>query len=243
MASALALSPELKELEDKLVELANAQHDSEEYQRLFSVALSFPRIRAHHLQKAIWVLNRRECWAYAQAKAPFGVKQLVWRHEEEELGGDPARGLEDHYALNIAQGEAIGLSPRDFADARPTDTLFTCMSAWILLAKDSAWLKSLASCAALELTNSEQVLRGKSASRRMAEKVRDELGIEIGKQQSYQEHMVADIEHAGILMRVAGDHATSDLARAQILEGVEESWAIDRVFRGHLAGLMESIAD
>lgn len=243
MASTLAQSHELKELEDRLVELANAQHESEAYQRLFTVALSIPRIRAHHLQKAIWVLNRRDCWAYAQAKAPFGVKQLVWQHEEEELGGDVARGLEDHYALNISQGEAVGLTVQDFAEAQPTDTLFTCMSAWILLAKDSPWLKSLASCAALELTNSEEVLRGKSASRRMAEKVRDELGIEIGKQQSYQEHMVADIEHANILMRVARDHADSDLARAQILEGVEESWAIDRVFRGHLAALMESISE
>jgi pyrroloquinoline quinone (PQQ) biosynthesis protein C len=202
-----------------------------------------PRICAHHLQKAIWVLNRRDCWAYAQAKAPFGVKQLVWQHEEDELGGDVARGLEDHYALNISQGKAVGLTPQDFAEAQPTDTLFTCMTAWISLAKDSPWLKSLASCAALELTNSEEVLRGKSASRRMAENVRDDLGIEIGKQQSYQEHMVADIEHANILMRVARDHAHSALARTQILEGVEESWAIDRVFRGHLADLMESISE
>ena len=243
MASTLTQSPEMKELEAGLVELANAQHGSEAYQRLFSVPLSIPRIRAHHLQKAIWVLNRRDCWAYAQAKAPFGVKQLVWQHEQEELGGDVARGLEDHYALNIRQGEAIGLTAQDFADARPTDTLLTCMYAWTLLAKDSPWLKSLASCAALELTNSEEILRGKSASRRMAEKVRDELGIEIGKQQSYQEHMVADIEHANILMQVARDHADSDLARIHILEGVEESWAIDRVFRGHLAALMESISE
>ena len=243
MAITLTLSPELKELEDKLVELANAQHESDAYQCLFSVPLTLPRIRAHHLQKAIWVLNRRDCWAYAQAKAPFGVKQLIWQHEEEELGGDVARGLEDHYALNIRQGEAVGLTVRDFADAQPTDTLFTCMSAWTSLAKDSPWLKSLASCAALELTNSEEILRGKSASRRMAEKVRDELGIKIGKQQSYQEHIVADVEHANILMSVAREHADTELARTQILEGVEESWAIDRVFRGHLGALMFSIPE
>ena len=243
MAATLKQSAELQALEDKLVGLANAQHDSEDYERLFSVPLTLPRIRAHHLQKAIWVLNRRDCWAYAQARAPFGVKQLIWQHEAEELGGDVARGLEDHYALNIRQGEAIGLTARDFAEARPTDTLFTCMCAWTALAKDSPWLKSFASCAALELTNSEEVLRGKSASRRMAEKVRDELGIEIARQHSYQEHMVADIEHANILMRVARDYADSDLARAQILEGAEESWAIDRVFRGHLGSLMLSIPE
>jgi hypothetical protein len=243
MASRRPRASGLKELEARLVELANAQHESDAYQRLFSVPLTLPRIRAHHLQKAIWVLNRRDCWAYAQARAPFGVKQLVWQHESEELGGDVARGLEDHYALNMRQGEAIGLTPQDFVEARPTDTLLTCMFAWILLAKDSPWLKSLASCAALELSNSEEILRGKSASRRMAEKVTAELGIEIGRQQSYQEHMVADIEHANILMTVARDHAHNTEDRAQILEGVEESWAIDRVFRGHLASLMESMPE
>jgi hypothetical protein len=243
VASNMTPSSELKELEEKLIELANAQHESKAYQSLFSVPLTLSRIRAHHLQKAIWVLNRRDCWAYAQAKAPFGIKQLIWQHEAEELGGDVARGLEDHYSLNIRQGEAVGLAPHDFADVQPTDTLFTCMCAWTSLAKDSSWLKSLASCAALELTNSEEILCGKSASRRMAEKVRDELGIKIGKQQSYQEHMVADIEHANILMKVARDHADSAEARAQILEGVEESWAIDRVFRGHLGALMLSITE
>ena len=243
MVSIAVGSTGLRGLEDRLVELANAQHESEEYQRLFSVPLTLPRIRAHHLQKAIWVLNRRDCWAYAQARAPFGVKQLIWKHEQEELGGDVARGLEDHYALNIRQGDAVGLTAQDFADARPTDTLFTCMCAWTALAKDSPWLKSLASCAALELTNSEEVLRGKSAFRRMAEKVCDELGIEIGRQHSYQEHMVADIEHANILMSVAREYADSEAARSEILQGAEESWAIDRVFRGHLGSLMLSIPE
>ena len=130
MASTSIQAADLTALEGELVELANAQHESDAYQSLFSVPLTLARIRAHHLQKAIWVLNRRDCWAYAQAKAPFGVKQLVWQHEEEELGGDVARGLEDHYALNIRQGEAVGLTPEDFAAARPTDTLYTCMAAW-----------------------------------------------------------------------------------------------------------------
>jgi hypothetical protein len=243
MATTARQVSSLDALEARLADLANAQHCSEEYQRLFSVPLTLPRIRVHHLQKAIWVLNRRDCWSYAQARAPFQVKQLIWRHEAEELGGDVTRGLEDHYALNISQGEAVGLTPKDFAEAEPTDTLFTCMTAWIALAKDSFWLKSLASCAALELTNSEEVLRGKSASRRMAEKVRDELGIEVAKQQSYQEHMVADVEHANILMQVARDHAASEEAYRQILEGAEESWAIDRVFRGHLGSLMLAIPE
>jgi hypothetical protein len=244
MASSLAAdAPSLTSLQQILVDEANAQHESEAYQRLFSVPLSFARVRAHHLQKAIWVLNRRECWAYAQAKAPFDVKQLIWQHEQEELDGDVTRGLENHYALNVKQGEALGLGPEDFANVKATDTTMTCLYAWVNLVKDSPWLKSFAACAALEITNSDEILRGKSASRRMAEKIQDELGIEMSRQQSFNEHVVADIEHAHILMIAAKDHVRTELDHAQVLEGVRESWAIDRVFRAHLADLMESIAD
>ena len=243
MASLAPDTAGLEGLEHILVEEANAQHESAAYQRVFSVPLTFARVRAHHLQKAIWVLNRRECWAYAQAKAPFDVKQLIWQHEREELDGDVTRGLENHYALNVKQGEALGLGPEDFANVKSTDCTMTCLYAWTGLVKDSPWLKSFAACAALEITNSDEILRGKSASRRMAEKIRDDLGIEMVRQQSFNEHMVADIEHANILMIVARDHVRTDLDRAQVLEGVRESWAIDRVFRAHLADLMESIID
>ena len=243
MASVATDSPGRDGLEHELVEAANAQHESEAYQRLFSVPLTFARVRAHHLQKAIWVLNRRACWAYAQAKSPFDVKQLIWQHEREELDGDVTRGLENHYALNVKQGEALGLGPEDFADVEPTDTTLTCLYAWTNLVKDSPWLQSFAACAALELTNSDEILRGKSASRRMAEKIRDDLGIEMARQHSFSEHVVADIEHAHILMAVARNHVRTELDRRQVLEGARESWAIDRVFRAHLADLMESIPD
>jgi pyrroloquinoline quinone (PQQ) biosynthesis protein C len=233
--------PKLTALGDQLVDMANAQHESYAYARLFSVSLTIERVRAHHLQKALWVLNRRACWAYVQAAAPFDVKQLIWQHEEEELGGDKMRGLANHYELNVKQGAPFGLTAADYANATPTDVTFTCIQAWIRLAKDSHWLKALAASAALELSNSDEILRTASASRQMAQKIRDELGIGIEHQDSFKEHMVADIEHSHLLMDVAAVHGTADLACEQILEGARESWAIDRVFRDGLAATMEAI--
>lgn len=233
--------PTLKALEDKLIEMANAQHESYAYKHLFSVPLTIERVRAHHLQKALWVLNRRACWAYAQAAAPFDVKQLIWQHEEEELGGNKQRGLDNHYVLNVKQGAPFGLTAADYANVQPTDQTLTCLHAWIRLAKDSHWLKALAACAALELSNSDEILRSASASRRMAQKIRDELGIGIERQESFKEHMVADVEHSHLLMEVAKVHATTEFGREQILEGARESWAVDRVFRDALAATMESI--
>jgi pyrroloquinoline quinone (PQQ) biosynthesis protein C len=199
-------------------------------------------VRVHHLQKAIWVLNRRACWAYVQAASPFDVKQMIWRHEAEELGGNVQRGLDNHYALNVQQGAAFGITAEDFARATPSDGTLTCLHAWIHLAKDSPWLKAFAASAALELSNSDEILRTKSASRRMAQKIRDELGIGFERQQSFKEHMVADAEHAHILMEVAEKYATTEFERKQILEGARESWAIDRIFRDQLAASMEAVS-
>lgn len=231
----------LAAMQEELYGLSRAQHQSRAYQRLFSVPLTVARVRVHHLQKAIWVLNRRDCWAYAQAKAPFGVKQLIWQHEAEELQGGGARNVDNHYTLGVKEGEALGLTPEDFARAEPTDTVLTCMKAWVQLTKDEAWLKSFAACAALELTNSDDIV-GRGASRQMATRIRDQLGIGMEKQQSLQEHMQADVEHATIMMTVAKRYADTDRKRRKMVDGAKESWAIDRVFREHLADLMESIS-
>lgn len=241
MATAIKREFGLRELEEELVELANAQHDSRAYRKLFSVALSVERIRAHHLQKSIWTMNRRDCWAYAQAQAPFGVKQLIWEHEREELRGGGERNVDNHQALGVQEGAAFGLTQEDYDSAEPTDVTLACVKAWVLLAKEPPWTKAFGACAALELSNSEEVLRTKSASKKMAERIRDQLGVEIERQHSLKEHMIADVEHAHILSRVARDFTTTELERRQILDGAKESWAIDRAFREHLADLMASI--
>jgi len=230
----------LKALEQELIKLANDQHDSYAYEHLFTIPLTVARVRLHHLQKSLWVLNRRECWAYAQATAPFDVKQLIWDHEREELHGDQERDMGNHYELEIQQGEPFELYPEDYASAIPSDGTLTCLHAWTHLAKDSPWLKTFAASAALEMTNSEEILRKGGASRRMAQRIEEDLGITINRQQSYKEHIIADVAHANIMMEVAQRHAQTKPARQLVLEGARESWAIDRIYRDNLASLMEA---
>jgi hypothetical protein len=68
-----------------------------------------------------------------------------------------------------------------------------------------------------------------------------DLGIPMKKQINNAEHVVMDLEHAHLLMQVARKHAATDSARAAILRGARESLMIDRVYRGHLADLVESL--
>ena len=73
------------ELENKLAALANAQFESPEYKRLFSLKWTRERARIYMVQRSYFVLNRRDCWAYLQGSVPFDVKQIIWDHEKEEL--------------------------------------------------------------------------------------------------------------------------------------------------------------
>ena len=234
---------DLDQFEQKLHQLANAQFDSPEYKRILGIEWTLPRARMYVLQRAHFVLNRRDCWGYVQAAAPFDVKQLVWDHEREELMGDEARGVDNHYMLGIQEGAALGLTPDDFADTPMLPGTAACCYAWIHLAKDRPWLEAMPVCAATELSNSDEVIRGGSFSRRCAEKMRDGAGIPFAQQPNNTEHIAADVEHANLLMEVVRRHARTPEARAQVLKGCIETWRIERAFKGQLAYAMAEIPE
>lgn len=233
----------LDELEARLNEMANAQFSSPEYRKILSLPLTRERARTYILQRAYFHLNRRDCWAYVQAAAPFDVKKLVWDHEREELDGDSERGVPDHFTLGLKEGEAVGLEPQDFARTPPLSGTMTCCAAWIHLAKDRPWLEALPVCAVTEISNSDEVCGGGGFARRMARKMTDELGIPLEKQHSNAEHVVLDIEHAHLLMVAARLHArTADDFRL-ILKGAAESLRVERVFKGVLADAMAALPE
>ena len=171
------------------------------------------------------------------------VKHFVWDHETEELDGVPSRGGLNHYELAVKQGESFGLTPEDYYSTEPLDGTLTCCHAWIALAQNSPWRVSFAASSALEYSNSDDIVRGGALSRRIGEKLERELGIPMKKQYSNEEHMVAEIEHAQMLMRAAKLYGETPEDREQLLEGAKKTWAIDRIFRGFLGQLLENYAD
>jgi len=67
-------------------------------------------------------------------------------------------------------------------------------------------------------------------------------GIPMKQQINNAEHVVMDVEHAHLLMQVARKYATTASARRKILSGARESLMIDRVYRGHLADMLEALS-
>jgi pyrroloquinoline quinone (PQQ) biosynthesis protein C len=232
----------MRELEETLVGLAIAQHHSEAFKRLYAARFTKKGAQAYFLQHSLFNLNRRDCWGFVQGAAPMPVKRMVWDHEQGELAGDKDRGVADHYTLAVKQGSSFGLSPEDFYKEQPMDISFACFQAWINIARTCPWLEAAAASACLELDNAEDVIPTGCISRRIGEKLRDELGIPMKKQYSNAEHVEADVEHGKLIIELARKYGNTAEAREQIISGTEKSFAIERAFRGFTATLIEKYA-
>ncbi|MGZ8486706.1 MAG: iron-containing redox enzyme family protein [Candidatus Binatia bacterium] len=220
-----------------LVRLCNQQFESQPFKRLLNSRFSKRQAQHYSIQMAYYVQNRRDCWGYVQGSAPLPVKQIVWRHEEDELVGQKAQGKVDHITLAIKEGEVFGLRAEAFEKTARLDGGEVCFSAWIRLAQKS-WLEAIAASAILEMRNSGE---GGSLSHRIAAIFERDLGIPMKRQINNAEHVVMDVEHAHLLMQVAKLYATTPSAQDAILRGARESLMIDRVYRGHLADMLESL--
>jgi hypothetical protein len=224
-----------------LVRVCNEQFESAPFKRLLGLKFSKARAQQFSIQMAYYVQNRRDCWGYVQGSAPLDVKQLIWQHEEDELIGQKAQGKVDHITLAVKEGEVLGLSAEAFERTARLEGGEVCFSAWIRLAQ-RPWLEAIGASAILEMRNSSELIQGGSLSYRVGSILERDLGIPMKKQINNAEHVVMDVEHAHLLMQVARKHAVTASARAAILRGARESLMIDRVYRGHLADLVESLA-
>ena len=230
----------IEKMWEELVGLCNAQFSSAPFKRLLSAKFTQARAQQYSIQMAYYVQNRRDCWGYVQGSAPFEIKKLIWQHEEDELIGQKAQGKVDHITLAVKEGEVFGLSAEAFERTARLEGGEVCFSAWIRLAQRS-WLEAIAASAILEMRNSGELIEGGSLSQRIGAMFERDLNNPMKKHINNAEHVVMDVEHAHLLMQVARTYATTDSTRRAILRGAKESLMIDRVYRGHLADIVEAL--
>jgi len=243
MATAINIDGARNDFFDEVRALANEQFQSESYQRILALPLTLERAQTYVLQKGFWNLNRRDCWGFAQGLAPMDVKAMIWDHELDELQGNDARGVEDHYSLQIRQAATINLTRTDFENEVAADETLTCIYAWLHLCRNSYWIKSVAACAALEVSNSSDWVDGGGMSYRWGKKQEAELGIPFDKQINAKEHAEVDVEHGNLLVKVVAAHCDTSNKFEPVLEGLKESWALDRAWKGSLCNLMEALPE
>jgi hypothetical protein len=230
----------IRNMWDALVRLCNEQFETPPFKRLLSLKFSRERAQQYSIQMAYYVKNRRDCWGYVQGAAPLDVKRRIWEHEQDELIGKKGEGKDDHITLAVKEGEILGLGAQAFDETPLLEGGIACFYSWLHLAQ-RPWLEAIASSAILEIRNSGELIKGGSLSRRIGEKFERELGIPLKQQINNAEHVVMDVEHAQLLMQVARQYATTEAAQKAMLKGAKESLMIDRVYRGHLAAMLEAL--
>ena len=234
-------NPWVKRLFRELSVMGNDVFKSREYKHFLSNRLSRKRAAYYIFERSHFHLNRRQCWALVQARAPFDIKQLIWAHEMEELQGDKNRGVENHWVLGMKEGEVVGMKPKDFKKL-PGEPTLICTSAWSYIAEHAHWLEALASSCMLEIANSDGIIRGGGIANRFGKKMQRELNIPLNKQPSNKEHMEVDIVHANLLYEAAETHLTNKEEHKLVMSGASKGLSIYKTWLGLMAMEMEKIS-
>jgi len=227
-------------LDAKLTSLANAQFATPEFELFFSTPLTVKRAQYAATQMVFYNINRREGWAYVQAKAPWDVKRLIWEHEKDELFHDP-RGGTDHRALMSKEAMALGVSAEELEVAAPSPLVAATFMAFNQASSSLPWLGAMVFAHFLERRNNSRLMKGGGFSARFRDKMVKELKIDSSLLISSNVHVEADMDHSDSIWDSISSYVTDDYSYQIALEGAQTCAVLDRAFRAALAHEMRLI--
>lgn len=230
------------QLAGELDRMCIAQFETPEFRLLFETPLTMTRARFYAVQLVLYGINRRGCWAYVQAKAPYDVKQTIWHHEKDELILDPRAGT-DHVTLMSRESKAIGVTEQELEDAAPTPLTKAAFMAFDHLNSSSHWLASFTASHFLERRNNSDIVKAGGSSKRWRDRLVDELGIDADKLQSLNLHVIADVGHSDMIWDAIAAHVNTEDDYKTAMSGAKEVAMIDRAYRGAVAHGMLAIED
>lgn len=221
-------------LDGELTVLAQAQFTTPEFELIMNTPLTMKRAQHVAVQFVFYNVNRRDCWAYVQAKAPWDVKRVIWEHEKDELFHDP-RGGSDHRALMSKEAIALGVSEADLAKAAPSPLIAATLMAFSHAASTLPWLGAMAASHFLERRNNGKLMRGGGFSARFREKMVKELKIDPGVLISSNVHVEADMDHSDSIWDSISANIVDDYSYQTALQGAQMCSTLDRAFRAAVA--------
>ena len=228
--TAPTLSSHAERLDRELTALATAQFDTPEFRVFFETPLTIARARCYAVQLMFYNVNRRDCWALAQAKAPWEVKHAIWEHESDELHFD-ARGGGDHRALMTREAVALGVTEAEVAAATPSPLIASVLWGFSYISMTHPWLGALTASHFLERRNNSRIIRGGGFSQRWREKVIRELNIDRSLLISTNVHVDADMDHSDSIWDAIARYVDDDFSYRTALEGAKACALADRAFR------------
>jgi hypothetical protein len=230
----------VRQLDQELTRMARAQYETPEFNILFSTPLTIQRARINAILTVYYGVNRRDCWAYVQARSPYDVKKIIWEHEKDELCFD-SRGGADHQTLQFKEANALGLTQDDVRNYVLPPLIVSCFYAWLHIASTFPWLGVLTAFHALERRNSDKLIPGGGISRRWRDKLVNEAGVPLDQLASTNVHVQADVDHADSIWEAIAPHVTDEFAVRTALEGAAASYKIDAAYRAASALALRAV--
>jgi hypothetical protein len=235
-------SPLVEQLDRELTRMARAQYDTPEFKLLFTTPLTLERARLNAILTVYYGVNRRDCWAYVQARSPYPVKKTIWDHEKDELAFD-RRGGADHQTLQIKEANALGLTRADVDNYQLPPLILSCFYGWLHIAATFPWLGVLTAFHALERRNSDRIVPGGGISNRWRKKLIEEAGVAQSKLASTNVHVEADVDHADAIWQAIVPFITDEFAVRTAIEGAAASYKIDAAYRAASAITLRGIGN
>jgi len=230
----------VQQLDQELTRMARAQYETPEFNLLFSTPLTIERARINAILTVYYGVNRRDCWAYVQARSPYEIKKIIWEHEKDELCFD-SRGGADHQTLQFKEANALGLTQDDVRNYALPPLIVSCFYAWLHIASTFPWLGVLTAFHALERRNSDKLIPGGGISRRWRDKLVNEAGVPLDQLASTNVHVQADVDHADTIWEAIAPHITDEFAVRTALEGAAASYKIDAAYRAASALALRAV--
>jgi len=234
MIAAASRQDLVDQLASELNALAIGQFSTAEFKLFFETPLTMERARFVAIQMVFYNNNRREGWAYVQARAPWDIKRAIWQHEQDELFLDPRAGS-DHRALIKKEAVALGVQPDDVAFAEATPLVEAVLNGFNHVNASDPWLAALTGSHFLERRNNSDIIPGGAMSKRWRNKLVRELGVAEESLVSSNVHIVADVDHSDAIWEAVAASISSDYDYQTALNGARKAARLDRAFRGALA--------
>jgi hypothetical protein len=236
----MADARELKAVLDRIV---NEQYRTAEIVRFNSFPMTVARGGTLMIHRVHYTMNRRDCWASAQSNAPMDVKRLIWEHEKDELMSDRRFGGDHHTAEVQKAMKVTGFTAEAVHNAEIVPGCKAAFRAWLLLSRDSSWLKAFSASAILERANNNRLVEGGGSALRDYRRYTPELCRLIGVVPGHHVQKIAHEEQSDMMEVVLDRYAVTEETRRQALEGAIESLCFDRAYRGALAVFLEAVTD
>jgi pyrroloquinoline quinone (PQQ) biosynthesis protein C len=209
----------------------------------FEVPMTIPRAKMMMLQQICFVKNRRRCWLSVLSNCPDEeVRRTILQHEYEEAVKDEFSD-KGHLDLSMRQAMAVGLKKEETIDPEPLLTTQLAGYAWAWLAKESHWLKGLASLNITEWFNDNRLLGdlGGGASARRIKQWSQGIGFTAEKMPDFKAHNKADEAHGEQFLKVFESFASRPEEEAMVIAGAKEGIRIHGFLREGVAQEMEKL--